>query len=202
MPGGPPLQLRTSVTRTGNWSSSGHVLPAISSSSSPRLTPNSCLQLLSASTLPKCTPSTACSLELLLNARCRPRPHSQEPTNTKSSADSWISQRCIIAPSLSSPGAGWYPAHVRKEKTSNWFCWGNNLRDKCPVYNHLPSLGVCVFLSEVPLPLIAHSPRPRCHPGDGGAVRSPERTASGGEKCGFPGSSRNQSAPPSHKPPF
>jgi hypothetical protein len=65
--------------------------------------------------------------------------------------------------------------HVYKEKAGNWFCWGNNLRDKCPVYNHLPSVGVCVFLSRVLVPLIAHSLHPECHCGDGRAVRAVTR---------------------------
>lgn len=62
--------------------------------------------------------------------------------------------------------------HVRKEKASNWFCWGNNLREKCPVYHHLPSPGVCVLLSQVPVPLIAQFLHPERHCGDGEAVRA------------------------------
>lgn len=45
---------------------------------------------------------------------------------------------------LLQPPTTWYSAHVHEEKASNCFCWENNLRDKCPVYSHLPSLGVCV----------------------------------------------------------
>lgn len=40
------------------------------------------------------------------------------------------------------------------------------------MYNHLPSLGVCVFPSRVLGPLIAHSSSRECHLGDGRAVRA------------------------------
>ena len=168
--------------------------------------------------LPKCTCYTKCHFStMLLGARLRCTAHIprlQKPRNTKSfalklSADSWISQRCIIAsfhPSLQYVNT--HCTFARKRPVIG-FARGttSEINAVCTII-YLPRACV-VFLSGVPVPVIAQLSHPESRCGDGGAVRA----ISSWKRCIVGRGGRllsrqtdrwlpHQFAPPFHEPPF
>lgn len=109
---------------------------------------------------------------------CSTPSHLPKPRNTKFlawdlSADSWISQRWILASSYSNPQQLDTPHTFTRKRPVIAFAGRttSEINALC-IAIYLPWVCVCVFLSPVPSPLIAHSLYPGCHPGDGGAVRT------------------------------
>lgn len=127
------------------------------------------LRFLSASAV-KCATSTAHSLELLFNALGAPSPTCRSPQIQNPSF--WNSQRTHeyhkdVSQRLPSPAPR--PVDTRRTFARKRPVIGfagrttSEINVLCTII-YLP--WVCVFLSQVPLPLIAHSSHPGCHRGD------------------------------------